>query len=81
MDVEHDLFRITYAAGGKGDSQAALQTIKDMGYTPSIVKADQFHVSAAKKHPLGGIPPFIQKALERAKAEGKLVLVDCTAEW
>jgi copper chaperone CopZ len=81
MDVGHDLFRITYAAGSTADTQAALNAVKDLGYTPSIVKADQFHASAAKKHPAGGIPPFIQKALDRAKAEGKLILVDCTAEW
>jgi copper chaperone CopZ len=81
MDVDHDLFRITYPAGVKADSQAAFQAIRDLGYTPSLAKADQFQDTPAKSHPSGGIPAFIQRALDRAKAEGKLVLVDCTAEW
>lgn len=81
MDVEHDLFRLTYAAGSKAEPQAAFQAIKDLGYTPSIAEAERFQATPTKTHPTGGIPAFIQRALDRARAEGKLVVVDCTAEW
>lgn len=81
MDVEHDLFRLTYAAGHKADSQAAFRAIEELGYKPSTGRADRFQTAASPSRPPGGIPPFLQKALDRAKAEGKLVLVDCTADW
>lgn len=80
-DVERDLFRITYVVGRKADTEAASKAIKDLGYMPSFAKAEQFQGTPTRTHPSGGIPPFIQQSLDRAKAEGKLVLVDCTAEW
>lgn len=76
MDVEHDLFRVTIAEKDAPTRDALFAVIKGLGYDPAAAPADGFRVAATPLTSTGEAPEAMRKALARAKAEKKLVLVD-----
>lgn len=80
MDVERDLFRITLADQGAPTQEALFKTITELNYTPSLASPESFRTSAKALQPKGEPPQVVQKALARARAQRKLVLVDCMGD-
>lgn len=81
MDLERDLFRVTFRPDARPNPDPLLQAISDLGYKPTIERNASFQPTDPKVHPAAGVPELLRKPLEKARAEGKLVLVDCMAEW
>jgi|GEM_PF-5649994 len=78
MDLERDLFRVTLKdATGRGSVFAA---VRDLGYTPRMADPTAFRRTAEIVHPTGDAPDLVRKACERARAEKKLVLVECMGD-
>ena len=76
MDVEHDLFRVTIVEKDSPTQEAVFAVIKDLNYTPVAAPAESFRIAAPPLQSTGEAPEAVRKALGRAKAEKKLVLVD-----
>lgn len=79
MDLDRDLFRI--APDGRGPStDEVLAAVRDLGYEPSVADPGTFRPASERTHPTGDAPDLVRRACERARAEGKLVLVDCMGD-
>jgi hypothetical protein len=77
MDVERGLFRIS---GDSASETTVLETIRKLGYEPSIAASSEFHATGAF-HPVGEMPELVRAALGRARAESKrFVIVDCAGD-
>ncbi len=76
MDVEHDLFRVSIAKKDSPTQEAVFAVIKDLNYIPSVAPAESFRIAATPPQSAGEAPEAVRKALGRAKAKKKLVLVD-----
>jgi hypothetical protein len=74
MDLERDLFLVRGAS-----REAIFEAIRKVGYEPEDADRASFR-AGEPVHPVGEIPRRIREACARARAEGKLVLVDCSAE-
>jgi copper chaperone CopZ len=76
VDLAHDLFRVTLAEKDGPTQEALFAVVKDLAFTPSAAPAESFRVAATPLSSTGEAPEAVRKALGRAKAEKKLVLVD-----
>jgi len=76
MDLDRDLFRVTGAAA----RESVLAAVRDLGYLPSVTDPAAFRETPESTHPTGDAPELVRKACERARAEKKLVLVDCMGD-
>ncbi len=81
MLLETDEFVITYDAS-KGDDELLIRTVRKAGYTAEVVSG---HVEKAAKEEISVLTaqdfPLLEKALARAKAENKPIVLDFKAEW
>jgi len=80
MDVERDLFRVTLADREPPSQEVLFKAVQELSYTPSLASPESFRGGAEALHPRGDPPEIVRKALDRAKAEKKLVLVDCMGD-
>ena len=82
MDLKQDLFRVTLVETDPPTKADLFKTIRELSYTPSLADVSSFGTALEPVHPEAReIPPLIQKALDRAKAESKkFVLVDCMGD-
>lgn len=76
MDLESDLFRVTGAA----TRESIFAAIRGLGYAPSSADAAAFRGTPEWTHPTGGTPDVVRQACDRARAEKKLVLIDCMGD-
>lgn len=76
MDLERDLFRVT----GVVTHDLVFAAIRELGYTPSLADAAAFREASEPTHPVGSAPELVRNACARARAERKLVLVDCMGD-
>lgn len=76
MDLERDLFRVK----GTAAREAVLAAIGKLGYVPSLADPSAFREASEPNHPTGDAPGLVRQACERARAERKLVLVDCMGD-
>lgn len=81
MDLDRDLFRITYEEGQKCDPAVVLKAIQELNYTPSIACGSDFQAKTVESDVRGAIPSIVQGLLDRAKTEQKLVMIKLTADW
>lgn len=82
MDIERDLFTVGVGKGGADDA-LLLRAVRDLGYEPTIAEpaAAAPPTSRAADHSGETVPEPVRSALDRARREGKLVLVDFHAPW
>lgn len=80
-DLDRDLFRLTYRPGQKPDEQTVLDAVKGLNYRPFIVRGENFGARTESARGAISIPPTIQRLLDKAKAENKLLIVKLTADW
>ncbi len=81
LDLSNDLFRVTIAREGPDDVNV-IATIDATGFTATTFSGKFYVHHGDQPAPRGdAVPAPIHDALERARAEGKLVLVDFFAEW
>lgn len=76
MDLERDLFRLR----GTAAREAVFAAIRNLGYVPSLADPAGFRETPEPKHPTGDAPELVRKACERARAEKRLVLIDCMGD-
>jgi hypothetical protein len=81
MDLERDLFRISYGPGQKPNQEAVLDAVTGLSYKPSIVRGTDFAAPPEPANPQNNIPPTVQRRLDQAKREEKLLMVKLTADW
>ncbi|MCZ6602017.1 MAG: thioredoxin domain-containing protein [Planctomycetota bacterium] len=84
MDLERDLFRVQ-AAADRPTEEEMIKAIKDRGFEATVVLSEDRKSSVPEntdgdKAP-SPMPQLVQKALDQAGKEGKLLLVDFYAEW
>ncbi|MBI2899810.1 MAG: hypothetical protein HYY17_06470 [Planctomycetes bacterium] len=76
MDLDRDLFRVT----GDVTRESVFAVIRALGYMPRAADPADFREMSGPTHPMGDAPELVRKACERARAEKKLVLVDCMGD-
>lgn len=81
MLLETDGFIVTYDVS-KGDDELLIKTVKKAGYTAEVVtgqsdKAEKEEIKVLTAQDF----PVLEKALARAKAENKPIVLDFDAEW
>jgi len=76
MDLDRDLFRVTGAA----TRESVFAAIRDLSYVPGVADPAAFRETREPTHPTGEAPELVRKACERARAEKKLVLIDCMGD-
>lgn len=76
-DLAHDLFRVT----GPADAESLVAQVRALKYDARLLPPDTpFAPTEQRVHPVGPVPEAIRRALDRARAERKLVLVDCKTD-
>jgi thiol:disulfide interchange protein len=80
MVLERDEFLVTYDAS-KADDNLLIETVKKSGYTTQVVADNGAKPEAEKITVLPQGFPVLDKAVARAKAENKPLVLDFHAEW
>lgn len=80
MQLDQDEFLVTFD-GGKATTDDLILIVRKAGYASSIVTGDIQSPVATPKKDGEFSDPLLTEALARAKAEGKLVLLDFKAMW
>lgn len=80
MLLERDEFLVTYDPS-KANDELLIETVKNSGYTAQVVTK---RIVESEEKEITVLPtgfPILDKALARAKAENKPLVVDFNAEW
>lgn len=82
MDLERDLFAIT-ARQKEPEDAVLIAAVERAGFKAAVWRPRNGAEATSEtgQAPAGAMPALVQKALDRAKREGKLVLVDFYADW
>ena len=80
MDLHRDLFTVRADRRRPSDFEM-VRAVRSLGFVPTIMGPVKPRIFAPPKEQAAGIPPPVMRALQRARAEGKLVLLDFHASW
>ncbi len=79
MDLERDLFSVT-TDGKQPTDDEMVDAVEALNFGATVLTPEQVP-SRATAAPTGPVPDLIQTALDRARDEEKLVLLDFYADW
>ena len=84
MDLERDLFTVKARRDRPTDAEMA-EAIEALGFLPEVWREDRSGATEASRRrgerAPGEMPALARAALDRARREGKLVLIDFYARW
>lgn len=82
MDLERDLFTVT-AAKDRPAEAAMIAAVEGAGFKATVKRPGEPAEPAGEpaRPQAGAMPALVQEALDQARREGKLVLVDFYADW
>ena len=81
MHIRYDLFVVTLSLDAKTGREELLAAIRKLKYTVKVANKEKMLASKPYRGPVKKMPDYVQRALDEAKKERKLVVFDCYAEW
>lgn len=82
MDLERDLFTVTAEKDRPAEAEM-IAAVEGAGFKATVARPDEPErpTREGTRPQAGAMPVLVQAALDRARREGKLVLVDFYADW